>query len=129
MSSIRAKNTKAEIIFRQALWKTGIKYRVNNRSLPGRPDVSNNRLRLAVFIDGEFWHGQDWEEKKKRIKSNKDFWIPKIERNIQRDQMTNRKLLRMGFVVFRFWEKQVLKDLAFCIKQVLDYVEITRDDS
>lgn len=128
MSSIRAKNTKAEMLLRRMLWKAGIRYRINSRSLPGRPDISNIRFRFTVFIDGEFWHGHDWDEKKKKIKSNRNFWIPKIERNIQRDQMNNRKLLEMGFVVFRFWEKQVYKNPAGCVKQILDYLEITRDD-
>lgn len=128
MSAIKAKNTKTEILFRKALWKTGVRYRINSKSLPGQPDIYSIKLRFVVFIDGEFWHGHNWQEKKKKIKSNRDFWIPKIERNIQRDGENNRELLDMGFVVFRFWEKQVQKNLAYCIKQVLDYIQLTSDE-
>jgi len=122
MSQIKEKNTKPEILFRKALWRTGIRFRVNQKSLPGKPDVSNKSLRFTVFIDGEFWHGRNWQKKKKKLKSNRNFWIPKIERNIQRDRQNDSKLLEMGFVVFRFWETQVTQELNRCVKQVVDFV-------
>src|SRR5688572_7327398 len=106
MSKIKGKNTKPEILFRKALWNEGIRYRINDKALPGKPDISNKSLKFVVFIDGVFWHGYNWEEKKRKIKSNRKFWIPKIERNIQRDQQNNDKLLQLGFIVFRFWENQ-----------------------
>lgn len=129
MSAIRAKNTKAEILFRKALWNLGVRYRINAKSLPGKPDISNVKLKFVVFIDGEFWHGFQWSERKKSIKTNRAYWIPKIERNMQRDRENDAKLLQMGFVVFRFWEKQVQKRLANCVKQVIDYIEITTDEA
>ncbi len=126
MSKIRGKNTKPEILFRKALWNEGIRYRINHKALPGKPDISNKSLKFVVFIDGDFWHGYNWKVKKHKIKSNRKFWIPKIERNMQRDQQNNFKFLQMGFVVFRFWESQVIKELGSCVKQVVGYVHASR---
>lgn len=126
MARIKGKNTKSELVFRRALWKAGVRFRVHCKDLPGKPDVSNKTHRFVVFIDGEFWHGFNWSEKKKTIKSNRGFWLPKIERNIQRDRVNDYKLLQMGYVVFRFWEKEITKDVNSCVKQVLNYVEISK---
>src|SRR5690606_39580989 len=89
MSEVRCKNSKPELLFRKALWAKGVRYRVNNTQLPGKPDISIKKYRLAIFIDGEFWHGYNWDERKNTIKSNCRFWIPKIERNLQRDKEVN----------------------------------------
>ena len=113
MASIKGKDTKPELAFRKALWKAGIRYRVNYKQLPGRPDISNKGLRFVVFIDGEFWHGYNWAEKKSKIKTNRDFWIPKIERNMQRDRSNDLKLKEMGYKIFRFWEHEVRKNWKF----------------
>ena len=75
-----------------------------------------------MFIDGEFWHGHDWEEKKATIKSNRKFWVPKIERNMQRDQQNNLALEKLGFKVFRFWQKDVEENLGVCLMEVLRYM-------
>ena len=123
MSKIRAKETKPEILFRKALWAKGLRYRKNVKKLPGNPDIVLNKYKLIIFIDGEFWHGFNWEDKKKRIKSNRDFWIPKIERNMQRDEENKLKLENMGFTIFRFWEQEVKKDLDRCLDQVLDFIQ------
>lgn len=122
MSKIRGKNTKPELLFRKALWKKGVRYRVDSKQLPGRPDVSIIKYKLAIFIDGEFWHGYNWDEKKHTIKSNKEFWIPKIERNMQRDRQVNSTLQEMGYTVFRFWEHEIKKNLDKCINDVLMFV-------
>jgi DNA mismatch endonuclease (patch repair protein) len=127
MSKIKGKNTKPELAFRKALTASGIRYRVNYKKLPGNPDISNKTRRFVVFIDGEFWHGYNWKEKKQRIKANREFWIPKIERNMQRDRENNQKLERMGFKVFRFWEHEIKKDLERCLAQVMEHIE--NDDS
>ncbi|HBY68235.1 MAG TPA: very short patch repair endonuclease [Flavobacteriaceae bacterium] len=123
MSKIRGKNTKPEMLFRKALWAKGVRYRVDSKYLPGKPDVSIKKYKLAIFIDGEFWHGYNWSEKKETIKSNRDFWIPKIERNMQRDREVNSKLNDMGYTVFRFWEREVKNDLKKCINDVLVYIQ------
>jgi len=122
MSKIRGINTKPELLFRKALWKKGIRYRVDNKKLPGKPDVSIQKYKLAIFIDGEFWHGYNWDERKDNIKSNRDFWVPKIERNMQRDREVNQQLMDMGYTVFRFWEKEIKNELNICINDVLVYI-------
>lgn len=122
MSKIRSKNTKPEIAFRKALWRAGVRFRVNSKHLPGRPDITNKSKKFVVFIDGEFWHGHDWEEKKATIKSNRKFWVPKIERNMQRDQQNNLALEKLGFKVFRFWQKDVEENLGVCLMEVLRYM-------
>lgn len=122
MSRIKAKATKPEITLRKELYRCGFRYRVNYSKLPGKPDIVNKSLKLAVFIDGEFWHGYQWEKKKDTIKSNRAFWIPKIERNMQRDQENNKKLESLGYTVLRFWEHELKKDLNACVRQIMDEV-------
>jgi DNA mismatch endonuclease (patch repair protein) len=128
MSKIRSKNTKPELLFRKALWKEGVRYRVDSKKLPGKPDVSIQKYKLAIFIDGEFWHGYNWDERKDKIKNNRGFWIPKIERNMQRDREVNRQLNTMGYTVFRFWEKEIKSELNKCINDVLVYIAIGQND-
>ncbi len=123
MSKIKAKDTKPEIMFRKALWAKGYRYRKNVKKLPGKPDIVINKAKLVIFIDGEFWHGYNWEEKKKTIKSNRAFWIPKIERNMQRDKEVEIELVKLGFTVFRFWEQQIKKQLETCINEVIEHIE------
>lgn len=89
MSKIRSKNTQPEILLRKALWSEGIRYRLNLAKLPGKPDIVINKFKLAIFVDGSFWHGYKWDEKKIKIKSNKEYWLNKIERNIERDNENN----------------------------------------
>ncbi|MEY8849942.1 very short patch repair endonuclease [Psychroserpens sp. XS_ASV72] len=123
MSKIRSKNTKPEMRFRKALWNEGVRYRVNNKQLPGRPDVSIKKYKIAVFIDGDFWHGYNWIERKATLKSNRKFWIPKIERNMQRDREVNQQLENLGFTVFRFWESEVKTNLKTCINDVMVFLQ------
>jgi len=119
MSKIRSKDTKPEILFRKALWASGVRYRINVPKLPGKPDIVIEKRKVVVFIDGEFWHGYNWEEKKPKIKSNRDYWITKIEKNIQRDINNIQKLEDLGYLVFRFWEHEIKKDLSRCLNSVL----------
>ena len=122
MSKIRGRDTKPELIFRKALWAKGVRYRTCTKSLPGKPDVSCKSKKYAVFIDGEFWHGHDWENRKARLKTNREFWIAKIERNMQRAEEVDAQLEAMGIKVFRFWARQVEKDLDGCLSLVLDHI-------
>lgn len=123
MSKICGKDTKPEIKFRKALWALGFRYRANDKQLIGKPDIVLRKFKTIVFIDGEFWHGYNWKEKRDKIKSNRDFWIPKIERNMQRDAEVNESLKEMGFKVFRFWEKEIKKDFENCLLIVTEYLE------
>ena len=128
MGKIRGKNTKPELFFRKALWKKGIRYRVDNKKLSGKPDVSIQKYKLAIFIDGEFWHGYNWPERKEALKSNRGFWIPKIERNMQRDREVNAKLEEMGYTVFRFWTNEIKTNLDRCIKDIMVYINTGQND-
>ena len=119
MSRIRAKNSKAEVMLRKALWNYGYRYRLYSDKLIGKPDIIFPKFRVVVFVDGDFWHGFDWENKKKKIKTNKAFWIPKIERNMQRDMAVTQTLLRQGWTVIRFWEHEIKKSLEGCVGEVL----------
>ncbi|MEZ4934762.1 MAG: very short patch repair endonuclease [Saprospiraceae bacterium] len=123
MSKIRSKNTRPEMRLRKALWNAGLRYRLHRRDIPGRPDIVIEKFKVAIFVDGEFWHGYEWEKKREKIKTNRAFWIPKIERNMQRDREVNWQLKKMGYEVFRFWENEVKKEIGVCIKKVLDFVE------
>jgi len=122
MSKIRSKDTKPELAFRKALHAKGVRYRTFSKSLPGKPDLSSVKRKFAVFIDGEFWHGYDWAVQREKIKSNREFWIAKIERNMQRGREVDAELEKMGIKVFRFWSKEVKKDLDVCVQKVLDHL-------
>lgn len=119
MKKIRSKETKSEQQLRKVLWKFGIRYRINVKALPGSPDIVIRKKMLVIFVDGEFWHGYNWEIKKEKIKTNRGFWIPKIERNIQRDLENNDALKKMGFNVLRFWEHEIKKDITSCINKIV----------
>ena len=123
MKKIRLKDTQPEMILRKELTKLGLRYRIHSAKLPGKPDIVLNRFKLVIFIDGEFWHGFDWETKKSRIKSNRDYWIPKIERTIKRDKDNTTKLNELGFTVFRFWKQQLKKNLVSCLAQIKEFCE------
>ncbi|NQZ43175.1 MAG: very short patch repair endonuclease [Flavobacteriaceae bacterium] len=123
MGKIRGKNTQPELEFRKALWQAGYSYRIDYKKLIGRPDIALNRYKTVIFIDGEFWHGHDWERRKAKLKRNREFWIAKIERNMQRDREVNQALQELGYTVFRFWDKEIKKELDRCLQQVLDHLD------
>lgn len=111
MRSIKSKDTKIEVILRKALWNKGYRYRKNYKTLPGNPDIVLTKYKIAIFCDGEFFHGKDWEVLKPRLEKgkNSDFWIDKISRNRKRDDEINKKLLFMGWTVIRFWGDEIKK--------------------
>lgn len=123
MGKIRGKNTKPELAFRKALWEAGYRYRIDYKKLIGKPDIALKKYKTVIFIDGEFWHGYNWVERRGKIKTNREFWIAKIERNIQRDEEVNEALDEMGYKVFRFWETEVKKNLDTCLEEVLTHLE------
>ena len=122
MKAVKSKDSKIELMLRQELWKRGLRYRKNSKSVFGHPDIVFIGRKVAVFCDSEFWHGYDWERRKNDIKSNKDFWISKIERNMARDQEVNEYLSAHGWKVLRFWGKQIEKDAADCADIIEDEV-------
>ena len=118
MSKVKLKGGKAEALLAKELWRKGYRYRKNDKRLPGSPDIAISRYHIAVFVDGEFWHGYDWEERKLRLKTNRDYWIEKIEENIARDLRNDQRLIQMGWIPLHFWEKTVLKKLDSCVTAV-----------
>ncbi|NQU84904.1 MAG: very short patch repair endonuclease [Mariniphaga sp.] len=123
MRKIRSKDTGPEKALRKLLWNAGIRYRKNVKKLPGSPDLVIQKHRVAIFIDGEFWHGHNWEDKKQKLKTNKEYWIPKIEKNIVRDQATNHKLEYLGYKVLRFWQHEIEQNPAMCYLKVMQAIE------
>lgn len=117
---IRSNNTKIEIILRKALWHRGYRYRINYKKLPGKPDIVLTKYKIAIFCDGEFFHGKDWEVLKPRLEKgdNGSFWISKISRNRERDDEINKKLLFMGWTVIRFWGNDIKKNTDECIRVI-----------
>lgn len=108
-----------EVSFGRAMWAIGLRYR-KHYQIMGRPDFAIPKYKIAIFCDSEFWHGYNWRENKGKIKSRKDYWIPKIERNIKRDKAVNRLLNKQGWVVIRFWEFELNADVNACVKKVKD---------
>lgn len=125
MQAIKSKDTTIELALRKALWSRGIRYRKNCKTLIGKPDIAITKYKIAVFCDSEFWHGYDWENRNQLIKSNREYWIPKIERNMERDQKVNAALQQEGWTVIRFWERQIRKQLNNCVDIVLREIEKT----
>ncbi len=119
MRAIKGKNTSIEIILRKELYRRGLRYRVNYTKLVGKPDIVFIGKKLAIFCDSEFWHGKNWEKKKERIKSNREYWIPKIERNISRDKTVNEQLKNSGWTVLRFWESDIKKNTNEVVNIIL----------
>ncbi|WP_024865630.1 very short patch repair endonuclease [Butyrivibrio sp. FCS014] len=124
MSKIRGKDTKIEVVLRKALWKKGYRYRKNYKSIPGCPDIALTKYKIAIFCDGEFFHGKDWEIMKPRLEqgNNPDYWIKKIERNRSRDKEKDAALLGLGWTVIHFWGKDILKKTDECIKVIEEAV-------
>lgn len=120
MKNIRGKDTKIEVILRKALWNKGYRYRKNYKKLPGSPDIVLTKYKIAIFCDGEFFHGKDWEILKPRLEksNNSEFWISKISGNRERDNEINKKLLFMGWTVIRFWGNDIKKNPDECIRVI-----------
>jgi len=121
MSAIRSKNTKDEVRLAKALWHIGLRYRKNNKKVFGCPDLTFRNLKIAIFVDGEFFHGKDWETRRKP-KTNSEYWIKKIERNIQRDIEVNHYLESHNWKVLRFWSNDIKKNLGSCISEILNTI-------
>ena len=114
MAKVHLKGSKAEVALAKNLWKYGVRYRKNYKKLPGSPDIAILKHHIAVFVDGEFWHGKDWEIRN---------WIEKIEENIARDRKNDSLLIEMGWFPIHFWEKDVNKKLDFCVNKILEGID------
>ena len=122
MSKVSLKGGTAEMMLAKALWQRGYRYRKNLKKLPGSPDIAIMKYNIAVFVDGEFWHGKDWGQRKMRLKSNREYWIEKIEENIARDIRNDNLLVQMGWTPIHFWEEDILRDLENCVTTIVELV-------
>ncbi len=118
MQAVKSKGSKIETLLAKELWKRGHRYRKNDKTVYGKPDLTFKKYKIAIFVDSEFWHGKDWNDRKKDHKSNKDFWYKKIERNIERDREVNDFLLKTGWQVLRFWGRQIETELVNCVQKI-----------
>lgn len=114
MKRVKNKDSEIELALRKELWNRGLRYQKNVTKIFGKPDLVFKGKKVAVFCDSEFWHGYNWEERRKDFKSNQEFWIPKIERNIERDKEVTTELEKQGWTVLRFWGKEIKKNAGGC---------------
>lgn len=123
MSAIKSRNTRPEIALRKELWRRGLRYRTNVRTLPGKPDIVFPRARLAVFCDGDFWHGYNWTLRgygslEEELSHYSKPWADKIRKNVNRDRMVDQRLVGAGWIVLRIRESDIKKDVKRCGDQV-----------
>ncbi len=120
MQHIRGKDTSIEVKLRKALWHKGYRYRKNYKKLPGSPDIAITKYKIAIFCDSEFFHGKDFSEKKEKIQNGThgDYWVNKIDANIERDLRTDKDLASLGWTVLHFWGGEINKNLDECVKTV-----------
>lgn len=128
MRANKSTGTKPERILAKELWHRGYRYRKNNKAVFGKPDLTFKKLKLAIFVDGEFWHGKNWEKRKHDHKTNIEFWHNKIERNIERDKEVNEELKKQGWVILRFWAKDIENNLLSCIEQIENEIRILKQN-
>ena len=120
MKNIKSQNTKIEVMLCKALWHKGYRYRKNYKELPGKPDIVLTKYNIAIFCDGEFFHGKDWDVLRPKLKksNNGEFWIKKISRNIERADEVDKELLFLGWTVIHFWGEDIKKKTDECVKVI-----------
>ncbi len=123
MKQVKNKDSEIELLLRKELWRRGLRYTKSDKRVTGRPDIVFSKKKIAVFCDSEFWHGYEWDVRKNDIKTNKDFWITKIERNMERDAEVNKTLLDEGWIVIRLWGKEIKADVKSCADRVEEEVK------
>ena len=123
MSAIRGKNTGIEKALRKALTEKGVRYRLYSSKVFGHPDLCLPRLKIAIFCDSEFWHGYHFEENEAKIKTNRDYWIPKIKANIARDKIVNATLTGEGYTVLRYWGHEIETSLDAVVSSILETIK------
>lgn len=121
----RKRDTKPEKLLRSLLWRRGLRFRKDYAALPGRPDIVFTKAKVAVFVDGDFWHGKDWPARKAKLAkgNNPDYWIAKIERNMGRDARRTEVLEAAGWRVLRYWESDILAAPSETSGQIAHAVE------
>lgn len=125
MSRVRNSDTALEKLLCEELVRQGLTtFTRNNKTIFGKPDIAFLARKIAIFCDGDFWHGYNWEQAQNEIKSNRDFWIPKIERNMQRDIEVTARLQEQGWTVLRFWGHEIQKEPEYCVSVVLDELRV-----
>jgi DNA mismatch endonuclease, patch repair protein len=123
MSRVRSSGSEIERRLGKALWQAGLRYR-KQYSIFGKPDFALVRRKIAIFCDSEFWHGYRWGSRSKAaFKSNRDYWLKKIEGNRRRDKKVKRELERSGWIVLRFWEHEITSNVDDCVRKVKETVE------
>lgn len=122
MSKVKLKRGNEEMAIAKRLWHEGYRYWLNYKKLPGSPDIVLKKYKIAIFIDGEFWHGYDWNDKKVRLKRNRGYWVEKIEENMERDLRVDKELIALGWRPLHFGSKEVKKDLDSCVNAVKETI-------
>ena len=123
MAAVKSKDTRPELKLRKALWREGLRYRVNYKKLPGKPDIVFTKWKVVVFCDGDFWHGHNWAVRgqnslQEELSGYSQYWREKILRNIERDDENNKALIALGWTVVRIWESDIKNDLDGCVKTI-----------
>ena len=121
MQQVKNKDSKIEVLLRKELWSRGLRYRKNMNSIYGKPDIVFVGKKIAVFCDGDFWHGKTTE--KYTVKTHATYWNEKIKRNIERDLENTIELRDNGWTVLRFWESDIKKNLDMCVETVMFHVK------
>ena len=129
MSAIPSKNTEPELMLRRALWKENLRYRVNYKKLPGKPDIVFTKYHVVVFCDGDYWHGHNWAIRglnslEDELAGYSEFWRSKILRNIARDTEVNQELKAQGWMVIRLWESDIRSNLNECVRIVKEALSV-----
>lgn len=130
MRQVKSEHTKPEVAFRKALWARGVRYRLHDSGLPGKPDIVIPRARLVIFVDGDYWHGNQWRTRgHESLKSQfvasprAEYWVSKISGNMHRDRSNTTKLIADGWRVLRFWETDISSDLENCVETAIAAID------
>lgn len=129
MRNVHNKDSQIELALRRELWSRNLRNRKNVNRIFGKPDIAFIGLKIAVFVDSEFWHGYDWQNKQLEIKSNRDFWVPKIERNMQRDLEVTDRLQSDGWTVIRVWGKDIKRDVVSVADRIESVYKEKKNDA
>ena len=114
MKKVKSKDTTIEVMLRKELYRRGLRYQKNVKTICGKPDIVFKGKKLAVFADSEFWHGKKLREGWSIPKTHTEYWVKKITRNMERDKEVNVQLKSEGWTILRFWEKDIRKDVSAC---------------